>query len=188
MPDVTMPADTLVVRRVGVADGEPQTIGVRISRQAGDLGRISVKEFFGADKTFGIRGAPMFAAPVDCHQRQRPVGAGSDAVQTIAVYTAIVGAMATAREAIYRHARKVSQFGHGTALQSKDPVTVATAVAVVAVAVSIIGLIVGGVAAGTAGTTIRPGSLASIGFSISGVATAAWIAIIILLGVGLIAA
>jgi divalent metal cation (Fe/Co/Zn/Cd) transporter len=135
-----------------------------------------VDQFFGAGDPFRIHGELVIGPPSDCHERAS-IDAEPESARTIDAYAGAVGGMATAREAMYRHARKVSQYGHGNALRGDDPVTTATAVAITAAVVAFVAFVVGGATGGT---------VATIGFSIAGVALAAAIIIVILLGVGII--
>jgi hypothetical protein len=52
---------------------------------------------------------------------------------------------------MYRHARKVSQYGHGTGIQAREPVTTLYVIAGIAATVALIAYVVGTVTGG--GTT-----------------------------------
>ena len=157
--------DTLVVRHSSPIGSAVEEVHVRLSAQPGDMGRIGVAQFFGAEGPVGIHGAVMVSPPSDCHERVA-ADAGEHPT-TFDPYAGCVGGMASAREAMYRHARKVSQYGHGNALRVNDPGTIA----LVALAVAFVSFVVGG---STGGTT------SVIAFSIFAVALGAAIIIAIL--------
>ena len=119
--------DALVVRRVGLADGGPEEIHVPLAPRAGEIGRIDLDQFFGAGGRFGVQAELIFAPPSDCHQRAT---LEVETPRVVDAYAGILGGMAAAREAMYRHARKVSRYGHGTALRGEDPVSAAITAAV----------------------------------------------------------
>jgi hypothetical protein len=114
--------DALIVRRVGLADGKPEQMHVPLSPRTGEMGRIDLDQFFGAGDPFSIRGEVIIAPPSDCHQRVT-IDVETANPRVIDAYAGVLGGMATAREAMYRHARKVSRYGHGTGLRGDDPVT-----------------------------------------------------------------
>jgi hypothetical protein len=127
----------LVVRARGV-ENESEETRVRIKPRSGDIGRISLENFFGGEGgAFSIAPEPSGGEAADCHgrvgQMQRP--------KSIDAYSGMLGNLASAREAMYRHARKVMQYGHGSTLRTQDPLTVAAVVLGVAAAVYIISLI-----------------------------------------------
>lgn len=130
----------LVVRGLSLVDGEPEETHVRLAPRAGDSGRASLDQFFGAGDRVGIYAGPPPLAPSDCHQRAST--AGVERPQSAEIYAASIGGLAAAREALYRHARKVSQYGHGTTLRGHDPGVTTLVIAGVELAVVVIGLIV----------------------------------------------
>ncbi|MET0533454.1 MAG: hypothetical protein ABW171_04450, partial [Steroidobacter sp.] len=70
---------------------------------------------------------------------------------SVDAYSLILGGLAAGRELMYAHARKVSEYGHGTAVRGHDPVTSAVAGAIAAVSIAFISLIVGLVAGAMGG-------------------------------------
>ena len=62
-------SDVIVVRRRSPVDGEPEEVRLRLGPRAGDMGRISLEQFFGADGRVAIQAGPPTAPPGDCHQR-----------------------------------------------------------------------------------------------------------------------
>jgi hypothetical protein len=76
------------------------------------------------------------------------VVSASDDRESIDIYASCVAGLALARESMYRHARKVSDFGHSrTALRARDP---GTAAIVISLVVGVAGAII--TAAGAIGT------------------------------------
>jgi hypothetical protein len=165
-------ADAIVVRRAGGVGGEPDEVRLRVSPRAGDMGRISVDQFFGADGGFSIHaGPPKLPAP-DCHQR----AGQQQSPESIDVYSATLGGFAAAREAMYRHGRKVSQYGHGTAVQAREPVTSAYVILGIAGTVYVVALAVAALGGGPGATTV-----ANIAVAIAFVAAIAVLVIAILI-------
>lgn len=123
----------MVMRAAGLARDDVAETRVRLRPQAGDTARISVGEFFGAAGRTGVyAGEPVFV-PQDCHHLQPVPGSVLSGDTTLDAYGAVLAGFATARESMYRHARKVSQYGHGrAALRPRDPVTLIGGVMVVA--------------------------------------------------------
>jgi cytochrome b subunit of formate dehydrogenase len=79
----------------------------------------------------------------------------------------MLGGLAASREAAYRHARKVSQYGHGTGMEARDPITSAFVINGVALVV----VIVSGIVMAVSGPGSTTGMIASY---IYFVALAAW--------------
>ena len=140
-------ADVLRIKAPNLAGGEATEMKVRLKPQAGDLGRISVAEFFGAGGQVGLQAHASVMLPFDCHHR--PAGSRIfEKVRSVDPYNALLGGLAAGRESMYRHARKVSAFGHGESMvRVEDPVTIIVAV-IIAVGV---GLVIYGLATGDYG-------------------------------------
>lgn len=127
-------AQVLILSKRSVGDGGIIKRRFRLLPQAGDLGRIDVDSFFAANGGFAIRPGNPIEVPTDCHHRVTLPYLNGNSTD---LYAAALGALASAREAIYHHARKVSEYGHGASVvRANDPITVAVAIAGVAVAVA----------------------------------------------------
>jgi hypothetical protein len=139
--DVQMRHDAksgVIVMRGRRATGDtPVTIRVRLSPQVGDLGRVGVEQFFGADGGAGLLASRPVPAPPDCHHQSNRTEAEHS--RTVDAYSTLLGGLATARESMYRHARKVSEYGHGeTMVRAHDPVVVFLALAAVYAIVGVV--------------------------------------------------
>lgn len=139
-------ANVLVVRKRNALGGDTATTRLRLSPQAGDLGRVSIDQFFSPSVRFALKPAGPTPVAPDCHHRATPlpeIGQGG----TIDLYGAILGSMAAGRESIYRHARKASEYGHGaTVVKARDPVTVLVVAAAVVVPAAVVTAVAGGLA------------------------------------------
>ena len=116
-------SSTLTLRGSRSFTGTSAATKLRLVPQAGDLGRIDIDDFFGSSGLPGVHaGIPTFA-PADCHHRPELLIASDDS-EGLDVYATCVASLALARESMYRHARKVSEFGHSpTAVRARDPAT-----------------------------------------------------------------
>jgi hypothetical protein len=112
-------AGLLSVTSTSSIDGNSAVSRVRLAPQAGDLGRVGVGQFFSASGRGGIYAREPVFVPSDCHHLQtRPA-----IDETVDLYASLVASLALARESMYRHARKVAEFGHGGAtVRAQDPV------------------------------------------------------------------
>jgi hypothetical protein len=137
---------SLVVRGNDLGNATRET-RIRVAPQAGDMGRIGLQHFFSGEGGFSIQPEPPGGASSDCHRRTGEI----QQPPSIDAYSAMVATMASAREAIYSHARKVSQYGHGTLLRAKDPVVAGLVVVGVALTVLIVAAVVGTVGPGGVG-------------------------------------
>jgi hypothetical protein len=138
-------AGTIGIRAPSLTDGSRAGAQVRLAPRPGDLGRVSLDDFFGAGGRAGVHGHTPVALAPDCHHR--PSIAVSDRL-TVDAYSALVGGLAAGRESMYRHARKVSVYGHGRpAVEARDPVSIIVGV-IIAVGVA---LIIYGAVTGNAG-------------------------------------
>lgn len=127
----------IVVRGKKAAGGAPVTTRIRLAPQVGDLGRIGLDQFFGANGSGGLSASQPIPTPPDCHHQLKRTEA--EPSPTVDVYSALLGGLATARESMYRHARKVSEYGHGKAMvRAHDPVTVGVITAAIFVTVGVI--------------------------------------------------
>lgn len=147
--------DALVLTGPHPVTGQSIDARVRLTPRAGDLGRVSVGDFFGGRSGVGIHAnVPTLVVP-DCHQRPELVQ-GLANVETIDAYSALVGGMAAGRESMYRHARKVERYGHTKrAIRGNDPVTVIVGI-IIAVGVA---LVIYGLASGDYGVAAFGGVL-----------------------------
>ncbi len=138
-------SNALILRGNHPFTGAPAVTRVRLAPQAGDVGRIGLDDFFGATGRTGVHASLPTFAPPDCHHRTDVVGATDDR-ESIDVYASCVASLALARESMYRHARKVSDFGHSrTALRARDPGTAT----IIGLVVACVGAVIAG--AGAAG-------------------------------------
>jgi hypothetical protein len=138
-------SDTLVFK--GGVGNELTENRIRLAPRAGDMGRIGLEHFFGGAGRISIQPAPPGAQPGDCHHGAGQIGP----LRSVDAYAGMVATLASTREAMYRHARKVSQYGHGTMLQAEEPVTALLVVAgigltifTVTVVASAVSLVTGG--------------------------------------------
>jgi hypothetical protein len=115
--------------------------------RSGTQGRVGAAELFAGPRATGLASVFGGSLVVDEDCRSREVAAVAHELPTD-LYGQLVGALATGRELMYRHARKVDEIGHG-ALEGEDPLTV----------VAVVVIIVGAVLL-TAGVTIGIGCLA----------------------------
>lgn len=141
-------SETLVVRKEDDADAPAET-RIRIAPRAGDLGRIDLETFFGPSGSVSVQRGPR-AGGGDCH---RPKGEAQP-LHSVDAYSTMLGALAASREAFYGHARKASQYGHGTELRARDPAVVGLVLVGIALTVFVVAFIVALV---SGGVTVTPG-------------------------------
>jgi hypothetical protein len=147
--------DELVSRGLAF-DGAEQVTRVRVSEKAGDLGRVGVDQFFGAEGRASPQVDPRSFAPADCHHRGGPSGGENASTDA---YATAVASLSACREVFYGHARKLSEQGYHDARAAE------TVVALVVVA--IVGLVVGSIALIVSGLTSGGVSMAATGFAIA---------------------
>lgn len=170
-------SETLVVRATGL-DNEPEETRVRIAPRAGDLGRISLDHFFGDEGGFSVQAEQTRGRRGDCHSRAGRI----ERTQSLDAYAAYVGFLALGRETLYRHARKVSRYGHGSLLRARDPIDAAISVAIIAAIVLGVSIMAGTITAVTGiGPTFRLfGVTIPVALAIAVVAAIALVAVIII--------
>jgi hypothetical protein len=150
-------SETLVVRTGQVENGSEEA-RIRIAPRAGDTGRIDLQHFFGSDGGFSVYPEPAGSQGGDCHRRTGQV----QPLQSIDAYSGMVGALASAREAMYRHARKVTQYGHGSTVRAQDPVVVLVVAIVVVFVALVVAALPGSPAFTFAGMSIPIGAAIAI--------------------------
>jgi hypothetical protein len=128
-------ANALALTGRGLLDPHARVTRVRLDPRPGDFGRVGVDEFFSASARHSFHTTqPAYAPPGFHHQEP---ASGSDQV-TLDLYSSVVASLAYARELMYRHARKVSEYGHGRAtLRANDP-AIASAFALLIVGVGLV--------------------------------------------------
>lgn len=112
--------DALALSGRALLDGTSRLTHVRLEPRPGDIGRVGVNEFFGVAAGQAFHAAQPPFAPPGCHHRE-PVS--SPEPVSVDPYGSALATLAYTRELMYRHARKVREYGHaGGALRANDPV------------------------------------------------------------------
>lgn len=131
----------IVLSRAGV-EGKRDEFGIALSRQPGQIGRVSVDDFFSPDTT-RVHVAPgRLFVPRDCHHR--PFDMEVSKLPPLDPYAGIVSGLAASKGAFYQHARRTAELGH-RGMRGADPVTAAIliGIAVVGLALIIVGAVEG---------------------------------------------
>ncbi|MFL5963801.1 MAG: hypothetical protein ACJ757_13005 [Gaiellaceae bacterium] len=145
----------IVLERPDLSGGTEE-VGIALERQAGQLGRVSVERFFSPDAAHATIWPGRLYLPQDCHHR--PLVTSRHPETLVDAYSGIVTGMASAKGALYQHARRTEEIGH-RGMRGEDPIT---AVVLIAIAVVGVGLIIYGAVTGN-GALIAFGAILVIG-------------------------
>jgi hypothetical protein len=138
-------SDQRVVLERPDLSGGTEEVGIALERQAGQLGRMSVERFFSPDAAHATIWPGRLYVPIDCHHR--PLAVGRRPETLVDAYSGIVTGMASAKGALYQHARRTEEIGH-RGMRGEDPITAAVLIAIAVVGV---GLIIYGAVTGNGG-------------------------------------
>jgi hypothetical protein len=141
--DIAAGTDREVDASISSLKGKRERFSVRGAQRPGDPGRVSREQLLGPQ---GIVASVPLLVPDDCHHRSKLLP--HEHATAIDLYSTNVAGLAYAREAMYRHARRIDEVGP-SAFRGNDPFT-AVVVGIIVVGVIIAGIGVAMVAGGDA--------------------------------------
>lgn len=130
----------LVVRR-RIGEGQSDKVTIAVTRQPGQMGRVSSDAFFGGRNGRDFVTPNRTFLPADCHHLPALVNRKYEI--PVDIYEGTVSGLGMTKSLLYQHARRVSEIGP-RGLRGEDPVTAI----LIAIAVIGAGLVVYGIATG----------------------------------------